>query len=129
MTTVQTKDLTGRALDYAVALAEGGSDPEFDGVTWSFNLAGAIKVLAKGWAPSMSYCPSADWAHGGPIIEREVITLTHPKYDCWTAHKYDDRDAYESHVLDGPTPLIAAMRCFVASKLGETIDIPQELLP
>jgi len=29
----------------------------------------------------------------------------------------------------GPTPLIAAMRCFVASKLGEEVDVPQELTP
>jgi hypothetical protein len=28
---------------------------------------------------------------------------------------------------DGPTPLIAAMRCYVASKLGDEIDIPEEL--
>jgi hypothetical protein len=28
----------------------------------------------------------------------------------------------------GPTPLIAAMRCYVASKLGDDINIPEELL-
>ncbi len=28
----------------------------------------------------------------------------------------------------GPTPLIAAMRCYVASKLGDEVDIPEELL-
>jgi hypothetical protein len=26
-----------------------------------------------------------------------------------------------------PTPLIAAMRCYVASKLGDTVEIPEEL--
>lgn len=26
----------------------------------------------------------------------------------------------------GPTPLIAAMRCYVASKLGEEVEIPDE---
>ena len=30
--------------------------------------------------------------------------------------------------LIGPTPLIAAMRCYVASKLGDDVDIPEELL-
>lgn len=30
--------------------------------------------------------------------------------------------------LIGPTPLIAAMRCFVASRLGDEIEIPEELL-
>lgn len=29
---------------------------------------------------------------------------------------------------EGPTPLIAAMRCYVASKLGDEVDIPEELI-
>jgi len=29
--------------------------------------------------------------------------------------------------LTGPTPLIAATRCYVASKLGDDIEIPEEL--
>jgi hypothetical protein len=28
---------------------------------------------------------------------------------------------------EGPTPLIAAMRCYVASKLGDEVEIPSEL--
>jgi hypothetical protein len=28
----------------------------------------------------------------------------------------------------GPTPLIAAMRCYVASKLGDEVDVPEELM-
>jgi len=28
----------------------------------------------------------------------------------------------------GDTPLIAAMRCFIAAKLGEVVDVPVELL-
>ena len=27
----------------------------------------------------------------------------------------------------GDTPLIAAMRCYVASKLGDTVELPEEL--
>ena len=27
----------------------------------------------------------------------------------------------------GPTPLIAAMRCYVSGKLGDEVDIPEEL--
>jgi hypothetical protein len=33
----------------------------------------------------------------------------------------------ESYTLDGPTPLIAAMRCYVASKLGDEVELPEEL--
>ena len=124
MPTLQTKHLTGRALDYAVAVAEGGTDFLFDGITWGFKLGGATKVLAKGWSPSMSYSPSTDWSQGGPIIEREKINL----------ETRDDPDGFywvalvPNHRGDGPTALIAAMRCFVASKLGPTVDIPKDLL-
>ena len=74
---------------------------------------------------------SADWSYGGPIIEQERIQITpgypHDEYK-WVAIKYDhifdkDKDAFQG----GDTPLIAAMRCYVASKLGKIIDIPEEL--
>jgi hypothetical protein len=68
---------------------------------------------------------SSDWAFGGPIIEREDIGVF-PKDDStgWYAHKTWGI----STDGEGPTPLIAAMRCYVASKLGDTIDIPEELI-
>jgi len=104
---IKTSELTGAALDWAVARCEGG--------VGNNQLVGA-------W-----YSPSTDWAQGGPIIEREVISLIHPKHDCWTAHCYDKTLDDESYTLDGPTPLIAAMRCYVASKLGDEVEIPEEL--
>jgi hypothetical protein len=103
---MRTSELTGAALDWAVAKCEG----------YRLDLV-----------PEGSYSPSTDWAQGGPIIEREIITLIHPRWDGWTAHKYDDRIEDESYTLDGPTPLIAAMRCYVASKLGDEVAIPNEL--
>lgn len=104
---MKTSELTGAALDWAVARCEGG--------------VGKNQLLGA-W-----YAPSTDWSQGGPIIEREVITLIHPRWDGWTAHKYDDHIEDESYTLDGPTPLIAAMRCYVASKLGDEVVVPQEL--
>lgn len=121
---VKTSDLSGISLDYAVAVCEGGSDFCFDGITWGFNLSGNVKVLAKGWAQSMSYCPSTDWYTGGPIIEEERIdTNTSYPPPTWVATDHDG-----SKTCTGPTPLIAAMRCFVASKLGDEVDIPEGLL-
>jgi hypothetical protein len=79
-------------------------------------------------APIWALGYSTDWAQGGPIIEREVIVLTHPKYDCWTATGQDPTDLdVPLYQEDGPTPLIAAMRCYVASKLGHKVEIPDEL--
>jgi hypothetical protein len=53
-----------------------------------------------------------DWSLAGPIIEREGLTITHQQ-NQWAAQTDDDLFAF------GPTPLIAAMRCYVASKQGE----------
>jgi len=67
------------------------------------------------------FMPESFWYQGGPIIEREGLTLTH-QASQWAAQTDDDVFAH------GPTPLIAAMRCYVASKLGDECDIPDELI-
>lgn len=84
--------------------------------------------------------PTKKWSQGGPIIEREGINtfkynkLDEREPDKWGAHKVVPRKAMDNVeysaalCLDGPTPLIAAMRCYVASKLGDEVEIPSELL-
>ena len=75
----------------------------------------------EGTQPSQYTEYATQWRDGGPIIEREGITIQQsPDRDCCMAHN-------ESHAFEGPTPLIAAMRCYVASKLGEIVEVPREL--
>lgn len=128
---VKTSELTGAALDYAVAVCEGGTNFRYDAVaTYWITINGKDRALAKGW--SQSFIPSTSWEQGGPIIERELIGIdTKP---CARAEKgdgewiaYMDTDGDDMLQYDGPTPLIAAMRCYVASKLGEEIEIPEGL--
>ena len=69
-----------------------------------------------GWA--------TDWAQAGPIIDREGIWLEH--HIAAKVHGAHKGDAVWFH--KGPTPLIAAMRCYVASKLGDEVEIPEELM-
>jgi len=65
---------------------------------------------------------STDWAKGGPIIEREKICLkTHTAWPYWLAF------IEGNNLAQGPTPLVAAMRCYVASKLGNEVEVPDEL--
>lgn len=75
------------------------------------------------------YSPSTDWEQGGPIIEREQITLepvSHDEHgDGWLATRIEGPAVCMEF---GPTILIAAMRCFVASKLGDEVDVPNELV-
>ena len=70
-----------------------------------------------------------DWAQGGPIIEREGIDLdNYAKNPLWSAWmRAPKRHSGEAKAY-GPTPLIAAMRCYVAGILGDEIEVPEELL-
>jgi len=63
---------------------------------------------------------SGKWEHGGPIIEREKLTAEWTGEDWMAYIKHDDE-------FFSPTPLVAAMRCYVASKLGDDVDVPGEL--
>lgn len=122
MKTVKVCDLSGKALDWCVAKCEGATGFETDGITLGFTLNGETKVLAKGWAPSMSWHPSSNWSQGGPIIERERISIDWD-LDCWNA-SVDGHPSYYS----SRSPLIVALRCYVASKQGNVIEVPEDLL-
>lgn len=111
---VKTRDLTGTALNWAVAQLEKPQLSQAISNTAALRHGGV-------------YAPSTDWAQGGPIIEREWISVWHVGTHLGaTAWKADQGGLFYSGVSS--TPLIAAMRCYVASKLGETVDIPDELL-
>ena len=101
---MKVSELTGAALDWAVTKAEG-FDSEVTGPEWGL----------WGWA--------TDWGQGGPIIERCCINVYYDGGGYWCATT-DSGDPPKF----GPTPLIAAMRCYVASRFGDEIEVPDELL-
>jgi hypothetical protein len=102
---IKTSELTGTALDWAVGVVKGLGD---------------LKNFAL-----LDHPFSESWAYGGPIIEREEMTVGTDRRGQWDARIYEDHA--ESWCEVGPTPLIAAMRCYVASKLGDEVDVPEEL--
>ena len=107
---MKTSELTGAALDWAVAKCESIYFENLEDFEQS--------------APDYS-----DWAQGGPIIEREKITLNYDNCGptlLWEA-KHFAFDGTELQCEYGSTPLIAAMRCYVASQMGEAVEIPKEL--
>jgi hypothetical protein len=115
---MKTSELTGAALDWAVAKCEGFTDYDPDTETMMPPRKGYGRVNFD------EYSYSTDWAHGGPIIEREKIGLTYSdSIPCW----YATNQQGKRFLRLGDTPLIAAMRCYVTSKLGDNIDIPEEL--
>ena len=124
---MRTSELTGAALDWAVAKCEGGTNLRYDTVAcWWFTLDGEDRVLSRGWSVVQNFAPSADWAQGGPIIERENLDVCiHIPTHQWCSATQSSADRFARGY--GPTPLIAAMRCYVASKLGDEIGIPRGL--
>ena len=146
---MKTSDLTGPALDWAVAKAEGmperivfgrgavrdtGYCVERPNGTRLFYVLRNVwdrwveKCETHPWGAGVSvYTPSTNWSQGGPIIERENLSVMPAAGEGWRAYKTHRVDWAQQCYADGPTPLIAAMRCFVASRLGDTIDIPEEL--
>lgn len=138
---IKTSELLGPALDWAVARADGYDE-------------GWLGRQLKNPNPYTRCIPefSTDWDEGGPIIERENITIIRANNDHinnastprWFAERDDCvghtvTESYEGENMSptfmvsegggcyGPTPLIAAMRCFVASKLGDEVEIPDGL--
>lgn len=78
---------------------------------------------------SLPFHPSTNWHQGGPIIVRECITLVCWEQDLWEAYMGVQRpylDVAPGWDADGSggTPLVAAMRAYVASKYGE--EVPDE---
>jgi hypothetical protein len=121
-------ELEGVLLDAAVAKAEGWPPDEVAAMV--LNPAGAERYLAA----------STSWALGGPIIEREridvetspAINAVEPPPDrAWSARGFRrsvPMGPYKTPTsggvwMVGPTPLIAAMRAYVASKFGDEVEL------
>jgi hypothetical protein len=112
---IKTSELTGPALDWAVAECAGIP-------TKLLPTKGHTLVLHKFSGEVIGH--SRNWAQGGPIIEREGISIGKADDPDWWAFKgWKAEDG-----TPGPTPLIAAMRCYVASQLGDEVEVPDELL-
>lgn len=120
---IKTSDLTGAALDWAVTLIEKPEACEYGVEDWRGQRRQTVKngEYVYRWHQS--------WAQGGPIIEREKIDLLQSTGRVCAAmwENLPGGGRLVSEALDCPTPLIAAMRCYVASKLGDTVEIPDEL--
>jgi len=115
---MKTSELTKAVLNWAVAKCEGATDEWHTDKPFFWDGVPCVREAGH----DVEYTPSTDWAQGGPIIEREEIAifLEYPK--SWCATNGDVRSP-------GDTPLMAAMRCYVVSKLGDNIeiDVPDDL--
>jgi hypothetical protein len=104
----KTSELTGAALDWAVTCAN-----------YEIN----IDYVWSNFRRECEY--STDWSQAGPIIEREKIDVMWCG-DRWCAYTMTP-DGVSQLITEGDTPLIAAMRGYVTSTLGDEIDVPEDL--
>lgn len=107
---MKTAELQGAALDWAVSKCVG--------INWEQG-----DLDAGEYGPG--FRPSTNWEDGGPIIEREVAQIERFSDALWEATAYTKNA--QDIVQSGPTPLVAAMRCYVASRLGDEVEIPEGL--
>jgi len=106
---IRTAMLTGAALDWATARAADLPYP------YVYSEAGE----------QVSVSPSTDWSQGGPIIDQADITVG--PWDTSPAMAQPKGWPGTGPRMVGPTKLIAAMRCFVAYRLGDEVDVPDEV--
>ena len=102
---IKVSTAVGPALDWMVAKCEG----------WAYD------DVRNAALPDRRKKYSTNWNQGGPIIERErIIVFPRARKPEWFAEMTER--------YYGPTPLIAAMRCYVVSRLGEEVEVPEELI-
>jgi hypothetical protein len=128
--TIKVAEATNLQLDWLVWKCAGG--------TAAYPKTASGKAFLKLWnGNTAKYVhPTTDWGNGGPIFDRC------PEMQLWPWGGEPDERAGELQCACMPTPLaggsrhqtwfgktklIAAARCYVASKLGDTVEVPEEL--
>lgn len=127
---IKARELEGAELDWAVAQVTG---VELDIIEMP---SGPPHIGLKGRTPDgwpRAYSPSTDWNQGGPLIEQNDVTLSPNIGDQYGAHErwhaLVPTSATSGRSAMGPTPLVAAMRALVFARLGDEVEIPDELAP
>lgn len=128
---MKVEELTGTPLDCWVARAIGWSGPikyreNQDTLVWHKDGVSLTSFFqnVKSWKPS------SNWSQGGPIIEREHISVvpSGAKWDAYANAGYTGPDGQVDSktpiIWEAPTYLVAAMRAYVASKFGD--EVPDE---
>jgi hypothetical protein len=133
---VKIEDLDGIALDWAVAVCEGGEGLSYDSIgTWWIRINGRDRALSTGWSQSQNFAPRVVGDEVLKIIDREGIGVRRND-PCSGGRQWEaspsstakkTRGGWGYHRY-GPTPAIAILRCYVANTLGPEIEVPDELM-
>ena len=133
---VRVSNLIGLALDWATGIADG-RDLELPGsvrgrtsVVWCDPF-----VVKRDGHPDFhdktrrKWQPSTDWNTGGPLIDKYLGSAHHNPHLEDSNYQYSAGPAGAGIWLYGPTSLVAFCRTLVITKLGDTVQVPKELMP
>ncbi|WJN52065.1 phage protein NinX family protein [Pseudomonas asiatica] len=139
---VRVSNLVGAALDWAVAKAadvrmfEMGPDGNWPGnfaVTQATQVEPAVirDLMGRLWFEaslrSVPWSPSTDWSQGGPLIDKHGGSVQRDRAVPLST-RYSAGPDGDAVWCYGPTPLIAFCRGLVRYKLGDTVQVPKELI-
>lgn len=118
---IKTSELEGFALDWAVAKVK------------RMRVLFCTDRTLRGDYIDEPWEPSVNWDQGGPLIAEKVTVTVDTENGCYAdcgaqAHAIKHQRPLDEYDGSGPTILIAAMRAIVSSELGETVDVPEELI-
>jgi Protein of unknown function (DUF2591) len=131
MVKVEIATLSGIELDWVAAQAVGA---EIESIMTTRSGKKYINVwtvcsLTGEREHSCSWNPSTDPAQGAPIIfDSGILSGPSPFPGAEFAAGIGSEWDTATHIHLGRTQLEAGLRCFSASKLGETVEIPAQLL-
>lgn len=119
---VKTSELIGDALDWAVGKAAGLK------LRVSKACSPGNKVFEVHKRGDYWYCPSQSWSICGRLLEVERIAVQphHGETQPWETNGTSDETG-ALFFMYGDNPLVAICRCYVAIKLGDEVEVPDEL--
>lgn len=135
---IKTSELIGPALDWVVASALGYTRSTIQGISWGrrWKKPAPVGFWDEVDSPDGIFRPSTDPSQGGPILTSQGITT---RYDqrrkvgweafIWEPSQHDltEQSSQKFWMFD-KEQLVAGLRCYVASEMGDEVDIPEELL-
>jgi hypothetical protein len=136
--TIHVADATPTQLNWLVAKCEGATKLFMKDGFWYVHFPADLDCDIPEYYEYLANLDyTENWSMMGPIIEREGIDVRFDrdrvfdpgeKVERWYASKPFDTIPDAEWVEYGPTSLIAAARCYVLSKLGEEVEVPEELV-
>lgn len=115
---VKTSELSGVQLDYAVA--------------WSVDWGQPVLHITSGGSfvelMGVVFSPTSNWSQCGPLIEQYDMNVSAPFFGCEAWANIQTGSFGGAKSWKGVTCQEAICRAVVAAKLGDEVDIPDELM-